>query len=327
MVQRFGASARFDLAPAKSAEDLRTGPAMGLPETARGEHAMILTGEDAIPDLPDDTSGPENARGGIQALDAALIVLHAMADFEGPVGLSDLARSVSMPASKVHRYLASFIHAGLVTQTARSGRYQLGPFASALGIAAMARTDLVNQVADEVSDLCEATGLTVLLSVWGNQGATVIRWSRAPSPVVTSFGLGSTLPLLSSASGRVFLAFSPRNLTLPRLRIEIERAIDSGLSLPDIDLGDGGTDRLVGSIRAAGFAWVDGRYVPGLRAIAAPITNAQGEAEAAVTLISTSDTILSPTGKAVRQLLDFVARLSSQGRWPSTQRSLPASQT
>jgi DNA-binding IclR family transcriptional regulator len=264
-----------------------------------------------------DVAGPpdSNARGGIQALDAALVVLRAMSQFDGPVALSDLARAVSMPASKVHRYLASFIHAGFVKQTSRSGRYQLGPFASALGIAALARTDLVEQAAEEVMDLSEQTGLTVLLTVWGNQGATVIRWCRAPSPVVTSFGLGSTLPLLTSSSGRVFLAYSPRSLTLPRLRIELERALDSGLALPDVELSERGIGRLVEAIRADGFASVDGRYVPGLRAIAAPILNWQGEAEVAVTLISTSDAILSPDGEAVKQLREFTARLSSQRQW------------
>lgn len=244
-----------------------------------------------------------------------MIVLAAMANFEGPVSLTDLARSVSMPASKVHRYLASFIHIGLVRQAHRSGRYQLGPFAAALGVAALARTDFVNQAAEEVADLSDATGLTVLLSVWGNEGATVIRWCRAPSPVVTSFGLGSTLPLLTSSSGRVFLAYSPRKLTLSRLRLEIERALDSGVAPPDIDLDDEGIERLVKKIRANGFAWVDGRYVPGLRAIAAPILNWQGEAEAAVTLISTSDTILDPSGSAVHELKQFVERLSARKQW------------
>lgn len=274
-----------------------------------------------MPDDDDHLEGAEesaasgNARGGIQALDAALVVLKAMTDFEGPVALSDLARSVSMPASKVHRYLASFIHAGLVKQISRSGRYQLGSFAGDLGIAALARTDLINEIADSVADLCETTGLTVLLTVWGNQGATVIRWCRAPSPIVTSFGLGSTLPLLTSSSGRVFLAYSPRNLTMSRLQIEVERALDTGLTLPDVDFAPGGIEKLIASIRANGFASVDGRYIPGLRAIAAPVMNWQGEAEASVTLISTSDSILDPKGHAATELLKFTAKLSSKQRW------------
>lgn len=270
-------------------------------------------------DVSDDNEidGASNghARGGIQALDAALIVLRTLADFDGPVALVDLARSVSMPASKVHRYLASFIHAGLVRQAAKSGRYELGPSAATLGLAALARNDMVSLTADELPELAEQTGMTVLLSVWGNHGATVIRWCRAPSPMVTSFGLGSTLPLLTSASGRVLLAFLPRQVTSARLRLEVERALESGLSWPDLDLSVGSVERLIETIRRDGFATIDGRFVPGLRAIAAPIANWQGEAEAAVTLISTSDQILSAQNPAVQALREFVTRLSSEKRW------------
>ncbi|MUZ75932.1 helix-turn-helix domain-containing protein [Agrobacterium vitis] len=266
-----------------------------------------------------DGAANGNARGGIQALDAALVVLHALADFEGPVALIDLARSVSMPSSKVHRYLASFIHAGLVKQAAKSGRYELGASAATLGLAALARNDMVSVAADDLPELAEQTGMTVLLSVWGNNGATVIRWCRAPSPMVTSFGLGSTLPLLTSASGRIFLAYLPRQVIAARLRLEVERALESGLSWPDLDLSAGSIEKVVQTIRDHGFATIDGRFVPGLRAVAAPITNWQGEAEAAVTIISTSDQILSAQNPAVQSLLAFVAKLSSETRWHSRQ--------
>ena len=266
----------------------------------------------------DEHDGPANARGGIQALDAALVVLKALSEFDGPVALVDLARAVSMPASKVHRYLASFTHAGFVKQATRSGRYELGAFSASLGIAALGRNDFVNQAADLLPELSEASGMTVLLSVWGSQGATVIRWCRAPSPMVTSFGLGSNMPLLTSASGRVFLAWLPRPVISARLALEIERAIEAGLSWPDLDLSAGSIDRMIARIRDSGLASVDGRYVPGLRAIAAPILNWQGEAEAAVTMISTSEQILSPEHPSTRELIDFAARLSSQRDWKPT---------
>lgn len=263
----------------------------------------------------DETEGSGNARGGIQALDAALVVLRALAEFDGPVALIDLARAVSMPSSKVHRYLASFIHAGFVKQANRSGRYELGPLSASLGIAALGRNDFVNQAADAMPDLSEQTGMTVLLSVWGSQGATVIRWFRAPSPMVTSFGLGSNMPLLTSASGRVFLAWMPRPVISARLNLEVERAVEAGLSWPDLDLSAGSIDRLIAKIRGDGFASIDGRYVPGLRAIAAPILNWQGEAEAAVTMISTSEQILSAAHPAVQQLLEFTRSQSSARSW------------
>ena len=83
------------------------------------------------------------APGGIQALDAALAVLRVLRSFDGPATLSDIAREAGMPPSKVHRYLASFIHAGLAVQRERSGRYDLGPEAAELGVAAISRNDFV----------------------------------------------------------------------------------------------------------------------------------------------------------------------------------------
>jgi len=262
-------------------------------------------------ELPDAGDGiDQTARGGIQALDAALLVLHAMAACTGPVTLTDLSKAAAMPVSKVHRYLASFIHAGLVLQRERSGRYELGPFAGELGLAALSRNAFVNRAADGLEELGERTGLTVLLSVWANQGATVIRWERAASPVLTSFGLGSTLPLLSSASGRVFLAFLPRRLTAARLRTEIEYARKSHLKWPDLDLSAKSVERLIACVRENRTAAVDGRFIPGLKAVSAPVTNWQGEAELAVTLIGTSEDILKPAGRVHAQLLAFTKCMS-----------------
>jgi DNA-binding IclR family transcriptional regulator len=258
-----------------------------------------------------DPAADGNARGGIQALDAALSVLRAMGHFPGPVALTDLARAAGMPASKVHRYLASFIHAGLVVQRERSGRYDLGPCAAELGLAALERNDFVNRAADGLEELSERTQLTALLTVWGNQGATVVRWERAASPLVTSFGLGSSLPLVTSASGRVFLAFLPRRLTEARLQFEIRRALEAGLNWPDLDLATPDVvEGLVESVRAERMASVDGRFIPGLRAIAAPVTNWQGHVEVAVTLTGTREDMLEPDSAARRHLREFTSRLS-----------------
>jgi DNA-binding IclR family transcriptional regulator len=261
-------------------------------------------------DIASEDPAGEPARGGIQALDAALMVLRAMAAFTGPATLTDLARAAGMPASKAHRYLASFIHAGLVLQRERSGRYELGPFAAELGLAALGRSAFVNRAADQLEALCTTTGLTVLLTVWANRGATVVRWERAASPVHTSFGLGSTLPLLSSASGRVFLAFLPRRLTEGALRTELRNARTARLKWPDLDPTDGGIERLIARVRKDRMAAVDGRFIPGLKAISAPVTSWQGDAELAVTLIGTSDAFLAPKSAARALLRSFTGRLS-----------------
>lgn len=245
------------------------------------------------------------ALGGIQSLDAALRMLRTMTERHGPTSLSELARDCRMPPSKVHRYLASFQHAGLVVQAGRSGKYDLGPGAVMLGLSALARYDFVNRTSEALPDLSAESGLTTLLSVWGDQGPTVIRWQRAASPTTTSMGLGTTFPLINSATGRAFLAWAPSAPLKAMRDMELRRARQKPAISPDLVPTNEGLDRLISDIRRRGFASVDGRFIPGLMAIAAPILDWQGEAQAVVTLIGTDPTIIEPEADAVRHLIAF----------------------
>jgi len=248
--------------------------------------------------------------GGIQSLDTALKLLHAMTGYDRAVTLSEIAADCGMPLSKAHRYLASFLRAGLVIQAGRSGKYDLGPGSIRLGLAALARHDFVNRTAEDLPDLCAETGLTGLLCVWGDKGATVVRWERTASPVVTSMGLGSTLPLLTSATGRAFLAWAPPAPIQSALDFELRRARRTPRIAPDLEITAKGIDALRKQIRRQGFAAVDGRFIPGLVAIAAPILDWQGQAQAVVTLIGTDPNAIQPESDAVAHLKAFAARFS-----------------
>lgn len=250
------------------------------------------------------------ARGGIQSVDGALVLLRAMATFKGPVSLSVLARAAGMPTSKAHRYLASFVHAGLIVQEHRSGRYDLGPLAATLGFAALARSDFVNRTADQLHDLTARTGLTALLTIWCESGAVIVRWERAENFIATALGLGTSMPLLNSASGRVFLSFLPPELTRQRAQYELERALETGLVWPDMELSWDGIQRVIAQSRADGIAVIDGRFIPGLNAISAPVLNWQGHAECAVTLIGTRTDLLDRRGPVADELRTFARALS-----------------
>jgi DNA-binding IclR family transcriptional regulator len=257
-----------------------------------------------------DNNGNGAAPGGIQALDAALSVLRVLRSFDGPATLSDIAREAGMPPSKVHRYLASFMHAGLAVQKERSGRYDLGPEAAELGVAAISRNNFVVRAAEGLEELAESTGQAALLAVWSNSGPTVIRMERGPNLTTTSIGLGSTFPLLDSATGRAFLSYLPRQQMMPRLQLELNRAATSGISWPDLNPDLGSVEALTKKIRREQIAYVDGRYIPGLIAISSAITNWQGEIEVAVTLFGTHRELLEPDSPARAALIDFASRYS-----------------
>jgi DNA-binding IclR family transcriptional regulator len=251
---------------------------------------------------------------GIKSLESALAVLNYLTSHKGAVSLSDLARGCDMSPSNVHRYMATFIQAGLVRQEGRSGRYDLGLGAMELGLAAIGRHDFVNNAADGLGQLSSETGMTVLLSVWGNDGATVVRWERGATPTVTSIGLGTTLPLLHSATGRAFLAWGPPTAIAAARESELRRATRNPALLLDVAPTKAGLNDLVAGIRDSGFASVDGRYIPGLVAAAAPILDWQNEAQAVITLVGTDPGAIGRNSAQIQALKHFCAERSVRDR-------------
>lgn len=219
----------------------------------------------------------ERARG-VQSAEVTVAILEALARGGGPMTLKDVGAACGMAPAKVHRYLASLTQAGMVAHR-RSGSYDLGPAAARIGIAAVGRFEPVNRAADLLPELVEATGYTAMLSVWGSGGATVIRWERAAQQLVTALGLGSVLPLKGSATGQVFLGWLPERLLADAL----------GGAIPAQERQ---------AARDAFICEAAQSFIPGLYAIAAPVLDVQGEAAAAVTLISNRPDILAERTRA-----------------------------
>ncbi|MDF1747391.1 MAG: IclR family transcriptional regulator [Alphaproteobacteria bacterium] len=225
-------------------------------------------------------------RRGIGSVDIAMAVLRVFAEASEPLTLKEVGTRTGMATSKLHRYLSSLVTQGMLRQRERSGRYDLGPFAAALGISALARNDFVNETAAILPDLVSKLGTTAMLSVLGASGSTIVRWERGRDHVITTLGLGTVLPLMTSATGQVFLAYSADALTKPLL-----------------PKGKYATAQVLKrKIQSQGYAVAGGDFIPGLFALAVPVTNWQNEAEAVVTLISTGPDLIDPAAPFLASL-------------------------
>ncbi|MEO1657738.1 MAG: IclR family transcriptional regulator [Pseudomonadota bacterium] len=239
----------------------------------------------------------EASRRGIQSLEIATELLIVLMNGGRSMALKDLSAQSGMPPSKVHRYLSSFIRTGLVRQDPISGHYDLGPTAMRLGLAALARFDLLDEAHRVMRAMAQESGLTAILSIWGDMGPTVVRWARAQEQLVTSLALGSVLPVTRSATGHVFAAFLPQALTK---------------SFVAKEGGGKEFEKLLRTVRQHRISSVDSSFIPGLCALAAPVLDAQGEAAAVMTLLSSSQELLSDPN-AEKQLLEACAGLSPVG--------------
>ncbi|MEN2977945.1 IclR family transcriptional regulator [Tistrella bauzanensis] len=241
---------------------------------------------------------------GIQSVEIGNRVLTAMMRAGRPLPLKAIAQAAGISASNTHRYLASYVRDGLVIQDGDGGRYDLGPVALQLGLAAMARLDPVARAAAELAPLAEATGFTAHLAVWSLHGAVVVRLHRSRVPFVGALSLGSVMPLLRSATGRTFLAWLPASVTAPVLATEIEAA---GQSPSESEIAV-----LIDGIRRRRVATVDGSVVPGLAAASSPVLDWQNEAQCVLTLIGTDRALSDPDHPAARRLAERCRMVSEE---------------
>ena len=114
------------------------------------------------------TRAPERRR--IQSVAVGFRLIRALEAASAPMSLTQLAAAADMPTSQAHLYLASYLHEGLVHQDPGTNRYQLGPFALRLGVAAMRALDVVALAREELDRLRERTGESAHFSVWSDRG-------------------------------------------------------------------------------------------------------------------------------------------------------------
>lgn len=205
-------------------------------------------------------------RRGIQSVGNGVNVMSALAAHGGPASLSTIANLAGLSASQTHRYLSSLIEADMVKQLQRSGEYDLAAGAIRIGLAALARADLFTMAGEVFPDFTRETGHTCMLTIWGDAGPTVVRWYDGNPRVVTSLAIGSVLPPLRSATGRIFCAFGGAALmeSFDKSILKAERR-----AFPN-------HKEIIAEVRKTGGACVQGDLIPGLRATAAPVFDLQG---------------------------------------------------
>jgi DNA-binding IclR family transcriptional regulator len=227
---------------------------------------------------PEDDQDAVDGRQGIQSVELAMTVLQALEEGLGPMNLTQIATAAGMSPSKTHRYLVSLGRVGLVTQSHRSGRYDLGPAMRRLGIESLRRMDEVALASEHLPGLRDRTTHAVNLAVWGDHGPVLVRWEYGAHPLPVTVRLGSTMPLLSSSVGRVYLAHLAEAVTGPVLENQLAPERVTAQVRKEID-------DLRSKVLDEGVAIVTGTIIPGLAAISAPVFSAGDSLPLVVTLI------------------------------------------
>jgi DNA-binding IclR family transcriptional regulator len=257
----------------------------------------------------------------VKSVDVTARLLEALARSQDALSLTQLAQSARISPSRAHAYAAGMLAAGLLEQSGPYARYGLGPLARIIGTAAVAQYDPIELVDQAASELREHTQLTVALAVWHPNGPVIVRWIRGAHPLPVQVSIGSTIPLTTTAIGRVFLTHLPAKITAPIVRRELAAlaSAENEAPAPLLDL-----ETICERTREAGFAYVRGTLLPEMYAVAAPVMQNGTWVLAVLSVIGTAKvhelrlakrtgrTLLRFTQKASNSLID-VPRARAHG--------------
>jgi len=231
-----------------------------------------------------------------------LILLRPLMKANAPLALKAICESTGFSPPKAHRYLVSLARSGLVVHEA-NGRYSLGQFALELGLAAIGLFDPGAVGRTAIADLAAINDTTSCLVVWANSGPTVAAVSPAPSATYMTIRIGTTLPLLRSASGNVFLAFANRD--------QIQRHLDHELTNSPIEPAI--MDAMLSKVRREGMARAKDTVAPGMSGIAIPVFDHEQRVVYVLAAVGPTAVLdLSRQGQLAKSFLNKAAEIGEQ---------------
>jgi DNA-binding IclR family transcriptional regulator len=244
---------------------------------------------------------PSKEQRHIQSIEVGFRLIAVLEGSKVKLPLKVIAERAGMPASKAHLYMVSFTRLGLVTQDPVSTRYGLGPYAVQLGLAGLRQLDVLDIARGSAEDLQQRCGLSVFLSVWGNMGPTIVAKFDGDLEVPVAIRVGHVLPLLTSATGRVFLASLPRSL----LDDVLLRSGSDVRNLPRV------TEEAAAELASDGVTRSDSRVFDGFAALSSPIRDTAGAVAATLTLLGLRSRVdLDPHGALAADLRTTCAEVS-----------------
>ena len=232
----------------------------------------------AMAPVAERESGGEAVPAG-SAILRAIRVLEAIAACHAPPQLAEICKAVGLPKPTVFRILSTLEHAGLVAREPGSKRYHCGPRMNQLAgevlltsPARSARRAILEELVEQVGETCN---LTVA------NGSTVLCLDRVETswPLKITITAGTTVPIHSSASGKLFMAHMPRRSRerlvrqLPLVRNTLHTLTEPARLFEEFE-----------RIRERGYATEHEEYLQGICAIAVPVHDGEGRVMAALSL-------------------------------------------
>jgi DNA-binding IclR family transcriptional regulator len=206
----------------------------------------------------------------VAALARGLEVLRAFTPTEGLLGNGELAQRTGLPKPTVTRLTYTLTRLGYLIYVERLGKYQLAPAALALGYSALANMRIRQIARGYMQTLADWTDASVALGTRDRLDLIYVEHCRSRHGVMLRLGLGSRIPIATTAMGLALLAGLPeteREWLLGYLKRQ------EGKRWPQLRAG---IERAIGDVAERGFTLSIGEWERDINAVGVPLVAPDG---------------------------------------------------
>ncbi len=212
----------------------------------------------------------------VRAVERALQILGCFDDEHPERGISDIAQAVGLHKATAHRIVTTLVNYGFLERLADEQKYRLGLELPNLGYKVIRRMDLRREAHPLMKQLVEEWDETCDLSIFDQGKIFYIEVIRGNRALNISAAVGQRMAAHATASGKLFLAYLPKDALDALLNHPLESFTSHTITTPDKLRAE------LENIHKQGYAVDQEEYEPGVCAIAAPIFHRRGNVIAAV---------------------------------------------
>jgi len=242
----------------------------------------------------------------IQSVDRAIDVLEVLAA-GGAMTLSDLARTMDQSAATLYRVLSTFQARGLTENDPLTQEWSVGASAFRIGATFLRRSNVTARALPAMRHLMETTGETSNLGIEKSDMVVFISQVETHESIRAFFPPGTQAPMHASGIGKALLS----NVAETRLHRFLQNC-PFEVFTPQTIVTREELHAEMQRIRDCGFAFDNEEKSPGMRCIAAPIVNFQGQAVAGISISGPSHRVtpdkVARFGALVKAAGDAVSR-------------------
>lgn len=215
----------------------------------------------------------------IQSVSKAMKLLDLLAESTQPMTLAEISQKTGWPKSTVHGLLSTMREFSVIAQDGE-GRYMLGIRLFEYGCTLSSSWTIIETAKPYIQHISYTTGEAVFLSILDRGEVITLDRADNRTGLWISAEMGCRLPIHCTSQGKLFLAYMPeqdRKSILKRtvLKPYTEHTITTQAAL----------QRELDEIRKRGYATENGEYKTGMRSVAAPIFDENGDVRYAIGII------------------------------------------